>query len=132
MLVLSKALHSQGGDPMKPVDAVREVRHERLLKKLDEHRQVAAKLSGARGSIAKKRLLATEEEVRQSEEGLKQSIDDIEPSVLAQETQMAAEMLADVQTSLEVVSGLTHDYKRLANMYRWTLPRLGIEQEPYF
>jgi ATP-binding cassette subfamily F protein 3 len=89
---------------MGPVTAGRKVRHERLLRRLDEHRQVAAKLSGARGSKAKKTLLATEEDVKVSEDGLGVSIDDIEPAVLAKETQLAAEMLADVQTSLEVVS----------------------------
>jgi hypothetical protein len=80
------------------------VRHERLLRRLDEAHQIALRRSGARGSKARKTLIATEEEVKVSEGQLNEDLSEMEVSALSQETKEAAEMLADVQTALEMVS----------------------------
>jgi ATP-binding cassette, subfamily F, member 3 len=103
LIVLSTALDG-ATDPTKPVKALRTVKHERLLRKLDETRQIALRRSGARGWDARKVLIATEEEVKASEEKLNEDLSDIEATVLSRETKEAAEMLADIQTALELVS----------------------------
>src|ERR1700742_2130951 len=55
-LVLSTALDGHA-NPSKPIKALRTVRHERLLRKLDEAHQTALRRSGARGLKARKALI---------------------------------------------------------------------------
>jgi ATP-binding cassette, subfamily F, member 3 len=102
LLELSSALDAQT-DPTRPVRAVREVKHERLLSKLDQAKLTAQRRSGARGLKARKDLNATEDEVKESQAGLDQDLGGIEAAVLSKETQEAAEMLADIQAALEMV-----------------------------
>jgi hypothetical protein len=74
-----------------------------LLRKLDEVRLIATRRSGVRGLKARQVLNATEEEAKVSEERLHENLSAIEATVLSEETKLAAETLADVQTALEMV-----------------------------
>lgn len=95
---LSTALDAK--DPTAAVRAYRQVSHERLEKRLADARQIAKRRSGARGKEASKVQLRLEGEADASADRLT-----VTPSVdeISTETQKAAEMLSEVQTSLELV-----------------------------
>ena len=67
-IVLSDALDAQESDPSKPILAYRQVRHQRLLMKLEEIISFAERRSGARGKNARKTLIRVEDEVKDSED----------------------------------------------------------------
>jgi ATP-binding cassette subfamily F protein 3 len=109
------------------------VLHERLLRKLDEARLIATRRSGARGLKARKLLIATEEEVKISEERLNEDLSTIEASVLSEDTKLAAETLADVQTSLEMVSISVFDIcSYIDSSARWIHQKQRTERERSF
>lgn len=97
--LLSAALDME--DPTAAVRAYRRVAHERLEKRLADVKQIAKRRSGARGKEASKVQLRLEGEVDASAARLTEplSVDEI-----SDETQKSAEMLSEVQTSLELVS----------------------------
>jgi hypothetical protein len=65
--VLSKGVDDHN-DPLAPLRALRQVRHERLKKELFELDKDARLRSGTRGMAARKALIAFEKKVAESEE----------------------------------------------------------------
>ncbi|TGO48683.1 hypothetical protein BOTNAR_0464g00070 [Botryotinia narcissicola] len=98
--VLSKAVHSQE-DGLAPVRAFRKVQHERLKKELFEKDKDARLRSGTRGMAARKALIAFEKIVADSEERIKQKDEEIGETTIKEETDLAAELLAELQLQLE-------------------------------
>ncbi|KAI0489508.1 ABC transporter [Xylaria cf. heliscus] len=95
---------SCGIDSTNPLDAVRslrKIRRERLQKELFLKAKDAKLRSGARGMQARKALIATEKTVAEFEMIYEQKDEEISPETLAKETSEAAEMLADIQISIE-------------------------------
>lgn len=81
--------------------AVRSLKHDRLQKRhflLDKDARLR---SGARGMAARKALVAIEKVVAESQEQVDQPSDEITPEKLQEETQEAADMLADLQIQVE-------------------------------
>ncbi|KAK4493681.1 hypothetical protein PRZ48_014866 [Zasmidium cellare] len=118
--VLERALESSGSDSMAAVRALRKVEHERLSKRLDEWRQIAERRSGARGKDSRKVLIELEEEHKISEERLE---GDVSVEEMSSETQRAAELLSQVQTSLELMDAAGAEAKA-----RSVLLGLGFSQ----
>ncbi|KAJ4164975.1 hypothetical protein LMH87_006627 [Akanthomyces muscarius] len=88
-------------DPFAPVRAVRNLKHDRLQKRhflLDKDARLR---SGARGMAARKALVAIEKVVAESQEQVDQPSEEITPEKLQEETQEAADMLADLQIQVE-------------------------------
>ncbi|OAA81153.1 ABC transporter-like protein [Akanthomyces lecanii RCEF 1005] len=88
-------------DPFAPVRAVRNLKHDRLQKRhflLDKDARLR---SGARGMAARKALVAIEKAVAESQEQVDQPSEEITPEKLQEETQEAADMLADLQIQVE-------------------------------
>ncbi|TGO50312.1 hypothetical protein BCON_0186g00050 [Botryotinia convoluta] len=98
--VLSKAVDSQE-DALTPVRAFRKVQHERLKKELFEKDKDARLRSGTRGMAARKALIAFEKIVADSEERINQKDEEIDETTLKEETDLAAELLAELQLQLE-------------------------------
>ncbi|KAG9187119.1 hypothetical protein G6011_04990 [Alternaria panax] len=98
--VLSDAVENSV-DSMAPVRAYRRIGHERLALKLREGHRIAERRSGARGKLARKELTKLEERFEESEKRLQES--EINPMTLSEETQAAADMLAGVHASLELM-----------------------------
>jgi ATP-binding cassette subfamily F protein 3 len=88
-------------DPMAPVRAYRRIGHERLGLQLREGHRIAERRSGARGKAARKELIKLEERFQESEQRLQET--DIDHTKLSEETQAAADLLAGVQASLELM-----------------------------
>lgn len=88
-------------DSMAPVRVYRRIGHERLALQLKEGHRIAERRSGARGKLARKELIKLEERFQESEQRLQET--EIEPTKLSEETQAAADLLAGVQTSLELM-----------------------------
>lgn len=89
--------------------AFRTISHQRLVSKMEEASRRADRISssrrdGARGLKARKAPIAAEEELKASQEKFDQDPSTIGAEELGRETQAAAEMLADVQSALELVS----------------------------
>lgn len=97
--VLGDAIESSA-DPTAGARAYRKISHERLERRLEQIRQIAIRRSGGRGADAKKVLLKTEAEFEASKERLNEEIGAHE---MGEESQKAAEMMVEVQTSLELV-----------------------------
>ncbi|KAF1850380.1 P-loop containing nucleoside triphosphate hydrolase protein [Cucurbitaria berberidis CBS 394.84] len=91
-------------DSMAPVRAYRQIRHERLALQLKEGHRIAERRSGARGKQARKELIKLEERFAESEHRLEESESAIDPKKLSGDTQAAADMLAGVQASLELMN----------------------------
>ncbi|EGX93321.1 ABC transporter, putative [Cordyceps militaris CM01] len=88
-------------DPFAPVRAVRRLKHERLQKRhflLDKDARLR---SGARGMAARKALVAIEKAVAASQELVDQPNADMTANALHEETQEAADMLAELQIQVE-------------------------------
>ncbi|KAH8164871.1 hypothetical protein CIB48_g3370 [Xylaria polymorpha] len=98
------SLLSRGIESTNPLDAVRrlrKIRHERLQKELFMKAKDAKLRSGARGMQARKVLMAMEKTVAEFDILYEQKDEEISPETLAKETSEAAEMLADLQLSIE-------------------------------
>lgn len=100
--ILSAAVN-HASDPMAPVKAYRQVGHERLSRTVEEARQIAARRSGARGLKARKQLIEAEENLVASQLSLEEGEGDIGHARLSEETQAAADMLAGIQSALELM-----------------------------
>lgn len=100
--ILSAAVN-HASDPMAPVKAYRQVGHERLSRTVEEARQIAARRSGARGLKARKQLIEAEENLVASQLRLEEGEGDIGHARLSEETQAAADMLAGIQSALELM-----------------------------
>lgn len=99
----------------------RRLAHQRLERRLEEARRIAELRSGARGKDARTALIRVEAEVAASDALLAEDPASLEPGVVAEATQKAVDMLADVQNALEMVSALPDaDFK--ADSGRW-MPR---------
>ncbi|OAA68882.1 ABC transporter-like protein [Cordyceps fumosorosea ARSEF 2679] len=88
-------------DPFAPVRAVRKLKHHRLQQRhflLDKDARLR---SGARGMAARKALVAIEKIVDESQEQVDQPSAEITPEKLQEETQEAADMLAELQIQVE-------------------------------
>lgn len=90
-------------DPAATVRARRRLAHERLERKLEEARRIAELRSGARGKDARAELIRVEKEVAESEALLAEDAATLEPAVVAEETQLAVDLLADAENALEMV-----------------------------
>ncbi|PQE24250.1 ABC transporter protein [Rutstroemia sp. NJR-2017a BVV2] len=98
--VLAKALDNPE-NALTPVRAFRQVKHGRLKKELFEKDKDARLRSGTRGMAARKALIAFEKIVAESEEHISQNDDEIDESTIKEETNSAAELLAELQLQLE-------------------------------
>ncbi|KAJ8058556.1 hypothetical protein OCU04_012734 [Sclerotinia nivalis] len=98
--VLSKAVDSQE-DALTPIRAFRQVQHERLKRELFEKDKDARLRSGTRGMAARKALIAFEKTVADSEERINQKNEEIDESTIKEETDLAAELLSELQLQLE-------------------------------
>ncbi|KAK2759437.1 hypothetical protein FQN54_002915 [Arachnomyces sp. PD_36] len=101
--ILSKALE-ETEDPLEPVRAIRQIRHEKLGKQLFLAQKNASLRSGSRGLQARKELKSLEKKVSASEELIKQKNEDIEMSTIQEETQSTVDTLQDLQSQLESMS----------------------------
>ncbi|XWW95443.1 hypothetical protein V2A60_003402 [Cordyceps javanica] len=88
-------------DPFAPVRAVRNLKHDRLQKRHFMLDKDARLRSGARGMAARKALVAIEKVVAESQEQVDQPPEEITAEKLQEETQEAADMLADLQIQVE-------------------------------
>lgn len=88
-------------DAFAPVKALRRLKYERLQQKLFRLDKDARLRSGARGMAARKALVAFEKTVAEYQAVVDQPNEDISPSTLQEETQEAADMLADLQLQIE-------------------------------
>ncbi|WPG99768.1 putative AAA+ ATPase domain, ABC transporter, P-loop containing nucleoside triphosphate hydrolase [Acrodontium crateriforme] len=100
--LLSAALDGKDG-AFAPVKVWRLLKHQRLEAEVAEASMIATKRSGARGMKARKVLIKLEEDLKESEAILRQDPKDVDLTVVGLETQQAAEMLAEVQASLELM-----------------------------
>lgn len=108
-------------DPTAPVRAYRQIQHERLERKVHVIRQLALRRSGARGRRTRDEQLKLEEELKLSEARLLQNISVEE---ISDESQKAAELLADVQTALDLMDAASAEAKARA-----VLVGLGFSQD---
>ncbi|CZT15698.1 related to positive effector protein GCN20 [Ramularia collo-cygni] len=108
-------------DPTAGVWAYRQVSHERLGRKLEKIKQIAIRRSGGRGADAKKVLLKTEKEFEVSKERLEGEVGAEE---MGEETQKAAELMVEIQTSLELMDASAAEAKA-----RSVLIGLGFSEE---
>lgn len=130
--LLEAALEASSSETVAAVRALRKVEFQRLSKRLDEWRQIAERRSGARGKESRKVLIALEEEIKVAEERLE---GDVSVEEMSSETQRAAELLSEVQTSLELVSGTFpfRYFETLTNLLRrWTPQVLKQRQDPSY
>ncbi|CAH0015432.1 unnamed protein product [Clonostachys rhizophaga] len=88
-------------DPYAPVQALRRLKHERLQHRLFKLNKDARLRSGARGLQARKALVAFEKVVAESQALIDQPSEEISASALQEETQEAADMLADLHIQVE-------------------------------
>ncbi|KAJ5378563.1 hypothetical protein N7509_011682 [Penicillium cosmopolitanum] len=99
--LLSKSFETE--DPIHPVRAIREIRHEQATKKLFLAQKMANLKSGTRGLQARKDLKAAESNLETSQEILNQDSESIDADALQADTQAAIEMLETVQSRLEAM-----------------------------
>ncbi|KJZ79827.1 hypothetical protein HIM_00541 [Hirsutella minnesotensis 3608] len=88
-------------DSLGPLRALRNLKHDRLQRRLFLLDKDARLRSGARGMQARKALVAFEKVVAESETMLKQADSDVSADTLQAETQEAADMLAELQLQIE-------------------------------
>jgi ATPase subunit of ABC transporter with duplicated ATPase domains len=104
--VLAEGVEHQA-DPLAAVRAYRQISHARLEKKLEESRLIATRRSGARGKKAREELNKVEEEFERSKGRLVDDLLTLDPATVSEETKAAVDMLAEVQSSLEMVRPTT-------------------------
>jgi ATP-binding cassette subfamily F protein 3 len=121
--ILGEAIENST-DPMAPVRAYRRISHERLALQLKEGHRIAERRSGARGKQARKELVKLEERFEESEKQLQETENDIEPTKLSEETKATADMLTNVQASLELM-----DAAEAESRARIVLLGLGFKDE---
>ncbi|KAK1752164.1 P-loop containing nucleoside triphosphate hydrolase protein [Echria macrotheca] len=90
-----------GSDPYGALRALRNLRHERMQKRLFVLDKDARLRSGARGMAARKALVDYEKEVAEYAVLMEQPEDEIPSDALQAETQEAADLLAELQLQVE-------------------------------
>ncbi|KAH7119710.1 ABC transporter ATP-binding protein uup-1 [Dendryphion nanum] len=110
--ILSDAIDNP--NPMAPVKAYRQLNHERLEMQLKEAHRIAERRSGARGKLARKDLIKFEVRVEESKAKLEQDESAVDASALSAETQAAADFLANVQSTLELMDASDAELKARA------------------
>ncbi|WEW59789.1 hypothetical protein PRK78_005269 [Emydomyces testavorans] len=103
MNILSHAFE-ESEDKFGPIRAVRQLEHERLEQELFLAQKNAALRSGARGLQARKELKVAEGKVSESANTIKQSLENIDSSIIQEETKAAVEMLDELQTEFEPIA----------------------------
>ncbi|PKY00201.1 ABC transporter [Aspergillus campestris IBT 28561] len=121
MGVLSKSFEAD--DPLIPVRAIRQIRHEQLEYQLFVAQKNASLKSGARGMQARKDLKAVEEKVLASRERLEQEKEAIDAEGIKVDTQAAVDTLRDLQSQFEAMKLV--DIEQQA---RQTLIGLGFKE----
>ncbi|KAG7095360.1 hypothetical protein E1B28_006119 [Marasmius oreades] len=104
--LLRKALDDYN-DPGAAVRVVRELKHEDHLKQLNDARKTAQLRSGARGLKARKELKTLEAQVEEEAARLQ----DLSLHTVAEETNEAVMMLADIDAALEAMSASTAEVR---------------------
>ncbi|KAI2635012.1 P-loop containing nucleoside triphosphate hydrolase protein [Xylaria nigripes] len=99
MEVLSRGVES--ANPFDALRSLRKVRRERLQKELFIKTKDAKLQSGARGMQARKNLIAAEKRATEFDVLYEQKDEQISPETLAEEITEAAELLAELQLSIE-------------------------------
>ena len=100
--VLSNGI-DHSGSPFAAVKAFRQVRHERLRRELFEVQKAARLRSGARGSDARKTLIAYEKKFEDSAILVDQDEGEISSEAIEEETKAAVDLQAELQTQLELM-----------------------------
>lgn len=121
--ILLSALEASN-DPLQAVKAFRQISHERHERKTEEVRRIATRRSGARGWNARKEQIASEESLQASQNRLDADLSTIDAEQLSQETKSAAEMLQDIQASLDLMKASAAE-----SSARTVLRGLGFSEE---
>ncbi|EGD91913.2 hypothetical protein H112_00517 [Trichophyton rubrum D6] len=98
--ILSQALEDHE-DPLAPVKAIRQLRHEACQHQLFLAQKNASLRSGARGLQARKDLKVAESRLEESAEYLNHDLTSLDGSKVDEDTQAAISLLADVEAQLE-------------------------------
>ncbi|PYH49381.1 ABC-F family ATP-binding cassette domain-containing protein [Aspergillus saccharolyticus JOP 1030-1] len=101
MSILSKSFESD--DPLQPVKAIRAIRHSEAEEELFLAQKMANLRSGARGLQARKELRTAEERLKASAELLNQTKESIEADTIQKDTQIAMEVLHELQSKIEAM-----------------------------
>ncbi|KAJ4371783.1 hypothetical protein N0V86_008337 [Didymella sp. IMI 355093] len=99
--MLSNAMDAR--DATAPVRAYRSVQTERLALRLREAHRIAERRSGARGKLARKELIILEERHLELKRKTDEEEGEVDPRQVSEDTQAAADMLSDIQASLELM-----------------------------
>ncbi|KAL3467538.1 P-loop containing nucleoside triphosphate hydrolase protein [Aspergillus heterothallicus] len=101
MNFLAKSFETE--DPMQPVRAIRQIRHDEIKKQLFLAQKNANLKSGARGLQARKELKSVEAKLQVSQKLLEQDKEEIDAESVKRDTQTAAETLQDLQSQFEAM-----------------------------
>ena len=107
----------------QPIRAYRRVEHDRIALRLREAHRLAERRSGARGKLARKELTELEGLFGESSQRLQEQEQPMDPTHLIRETEAAADMLRDIQASLELMGSSVAESKA-----RKVLLGLGFSQ----
>jgi ATP-binding cassette subfamily F protein 3 len=99
--MLSNAMDAR--DAAAPGRAYRRVQTERLALRLREAHRIAERRSGARGKLARKELIVLEERHLELKRKMDEEEGEVDPKQVSEDTQAAADMLSDIQASLELM-----------------------------
>ena len=121
--ILSEAVEN-AKDAMAPVRAYRRIQAERLALRLKEAHRIAERRSGARGKLARKELVKLEELCQEATKAVEEEENDVDPTRMSEETQAAADTLASIQASLELMDAAAAEAKA-----RRVLLGLGFKED---
>ncbi|OSS47280.1 hypothetical protein B5807_10081 [Epicoccum nigrum] len=121
--ILSDAVEN-AKDAMAPVRAYRRIQAERLALRLKEAHRIAERRSGARGKLARKELVKLEEMYQEASKAVEEDEDDVDPTRMSGDTQAAADALASIQASLELMDAAAAEAKA-----RKVLLGLGFKED---
>jgi ATP-binding cassette subfamily F protein 3 len=107
---LSSGLESQN-DSTAAVKSYRQVKFERIDFRLNEARVIAERRSGARGLKARQELNAVEEEHAKCRANLNEDLSTISPLAMSEEIKHAADMLSEVQSTLDSMDAAAAEAK---------------------
>jgi ATP-binding cassette subfamily F protein 3 len=121
--ILSEAVEN-AKDAMAPVRAYRRIQAARLALRLREAHRVAERRSGARGRLARKELVRLEELCQEARKAVEEDEKDVDPTRMSEDTQAAADTLASIQASLELMDAAAAEAKA-----RRVLLGLGFKED---
>lgn len=121
--ILSDAIEN-AKDAMAPVRAYRRIQAERLALRLREAHRIAERRSGARGKLARKELVKLEELCQEARKAVEEDENDVDPTRMSEDTQAAADTLASIQASLELMDAAAAEAKA-----RRVLLGLGFKED---